>query len=284
MWKAPRALARCLAAALALPLVLAGCKPPPRDMFDHDKMNADIDGAIGGLGTCVIILDTRSGRKLYQYGHFDICSRALPPCETFEVPVALAALDQGLVTPQSVLKWDGSPQPIAVWQSDADMARAFRDSVGWWFSRLSQQIGAPRWRTILGTFAYGNRSVSGPVTAFWRGPAQGGALGLSAGDQAAFMRRLFAGQLPVKPASAAAVEAVLPAETRGAATMSGVAGSCSDQADRGRGVAWWTGRLKSPGRDLTVAAVVEAAEPPPGSDVGDSLKSAFADAGLWPAS
>ncbi|MDR3512060.1 MAG: penicillin-binding transpeptidase domain-containing protein [Caulobacteraceae bacterium] len=277
-----RAVAGLVLAALVAPILLAGCAPPPRDRFDHDKLNADIDGAIGGLGTCVIILDTQSGRKVYQYGHFDICARALPPCETFEVPIALVGLDAGLVTPQAVVKWDGSPQPTRAWQTDADLAGAFHDSIGWWFGRLAQQIGHDRWATALGAFGYGNKALSGPAGSFWQGPAHGGALALSAGDQAGFMRRLFVGDLAAKPSSAQAVAAALVSETRGGAAMSGVAGSCADQADRGRGVGWWTGRLKSPQRDLTVAAVVEAAEPPPGSDIGDTLKEAFADAGLWP--
>jgi len=269
-------------AALMAPLVLAGCAPPPRDRVDQDRLNADIDRAIGGLGTCVVILDTQSGRKVYQYGHFDICSRPLPPCETFEVPAALIGLDAGLITPQTVFKWDGTPQPTKAWQSDADLARAFQGSIAWWFGRLSQQIGHDRYAAALGDFGYGSKDPAGPITSFWQGPAHGGALAISPGGQAAFMRRLYAGRLPVKPASLQAVQALLRDETRGAATMSGVAGSCADQADRGRGVGWWVGRLKSPQRDLVFAAVVEAAEPPPGSDVGDSLKDAFADAGLWP--
>jgi len=277
-----KASAALVLAAVIAPMLLAGCAPPPRDRFDHDKLNGDIDGAIGGLGTCVIILDTQSGRKVYQYGHFDICSRALPPCETFEVPAALIGLDAGLVTPQTVLKWDGSAQPITAWQTDADLGKAFHDSIGWWFGRLSQQIGPARYAAALAGFDYGDKNLKGPITSFWQGPAQGGTLGISTGSQAGFMRRLFAGQLQVKPASAQAVEAVLASETRAGATVSGIGGSCSDEPDRSRGVSWWTGRLRSPTRDLTVAAVVEAASPPPGSDVGDSLKEAFGDAGLWP--
>ena len=268
--------------ALAAALALAACAPPPRDRFDHDKLNGDIDGAIGGLGTCVIVLDTQTGRKLYQYGHFDICSRPLPPCETFEPVAALIGLDAGLITPQTVFKWDGVAQPTKAWQADANLAKAFQDSNGWWFARLSQQIGHDRYAAALQAYDYGNKAVSGPLAGFWQGPTKGGGLGVSATGQAGFMRRLYAGQLPVKPEALQAVQALLQDETRGGATMSGVAASCPDQADRGRGVGWWVGRLKSPQRDLSFAAVVEAAEPPPGSDVGASLKEAFADAGIWP--
>jgi beta-lactamase class D len=278
----PKAAPGRVLAALIIPLALGACTPPARDQVDKDKLNADIDSAIGGLGTCVIVQDTQTGRKVYQYGHYDICSRPLPPCETFEAPAALIGLDAGLVTPQTVFKWDGTPQPTKLWQTDANLSQAFQNSNGWWFARLSQQIGHDRYASALRSFDYGSKDPAGPITSFWRGPAQGGSLGISPGGQADFMRRLYTGKLAVKPASLQAVQALLQDETRGTATMSGLAASCPDQADRARGVGWWVGRLKSPQRDLVFAAVVEAAEPPPGSDVGASLKEAFADAGLWP--
>ncbi len=270
-------------AILLIPFVLAGCKPPPRDQVNESRLNADIDAAIGGLGTCVIVLDTQSGRKVYQYGHYDICSQRAPPCETFEPAAALIGLDTGLITPQTVLKWDGSPQPTKAWQADANLAQAFQTSNAWWFARLSQQIGAKRYAASLRAFGYGNHDAGGPIATFWQGPTQGGALAISAGEQVGFLRRLYAGELKVRPAAAQAVQALLVNETRGDATMSGVAGSCLDQADRARGVGWWAGRLKSPTRDLTFAAVVEAPEPPPGSVVGSAIKDAFANAKLWPA-
>jgi beta-lactamase class D len=270
--------------ALILPVAAAGCAPPTRDRVNEARLNADIDASIGGLGTCVVVLDTESGRKVYQYGHFDICTRQLPPCETFEPAAALIALDAGLITPQTVMKWDGSPQPTKAWQADADLARAFQTSNGWWFANVSRQIGAARYAAVLRAFGYGNHDVGGPITRFWQGPAQGGALAISAKEQASFVRRLYTGELKVKPASAQAVQALLVNESRGDATMSGAAGSCADQADRGRGAGWWVGRLKSTARDLTFAAVVEAPEPPPGPVVASAIKDAFADAKLWPAS
>lgn len=280
----PNTAARRALAALTAALALAACAPPPRDRLDQDRLNADIDQSIGGLGTCVILRDTRSGRKVYQYGQFDICSAQLPPCETFEPAAALIGLDAGLITPKTVFKWDGTPQPTAAWQVDADLAQAFRGSIGWWFAALSERVGRDRYASALRAFGYGNKNPAGPIVSFWQGPARGGGLTISPGGQANFMRRLYAGKLAVKPASLQTVQALMVNEARGAAQMSAIAASCPDQADRGRGVGWWVGRLKSPTRDLVFAAVVEAAEPPPGSEVGDSLKDAFTDVGLWPAS
>jgi beta-lactamase class D len=273
---------RALAAMIAT-LLLAGCALPPRDRVDKDKLNADIDRTIGGLGTCVILLDTESGRKVYQYGKYDICSGLLPPCQTFEPAAALVGLDAGLITPETVIKWDGTSQPIKAWQVDADLSKAFQTSNGYWFGQLSRQIGHDRYVTALGSLDYGNRQPIGPITSFWQGPAEHGGLGISPTEQAGFMRRLYVGRLKVKPESVQAVQTLMANESRGGAEMSAIAGSCADQSDRARGVGWWTGRLKTPDRDLVFAAAVESAEPPPGSEVGVNLKAIFADVGLWPA-
>ena len=274
--------AASVTAALVACLTLSACSVPVRDRVDTDALNASIDQAIGGLDTCVLLLDTQTGRRVYRYGRDTTCGQKLPPCETFEPAAAVIGLDAGLITPQTVFKWDGAPQPSKLWQKDSNLAQAFHDANGWRFGHLSQQIGAARYQAALADFDYGNKTPVGPITSFWQGPARGGGLYISTTGQAEFLHRLFSGGLKVKPDSVQAVQSVMTTETRGTATMTAVAGSCSDQPDHSRGVAWWVGRLKSPSRDLVFAAAIEAAAPPPGSDIGDNLKSIFADARLWP--
>jgi beta-lactamase class D len=196
--------------------------------------------------------------------------------------IALIGLDAGLVTPQTVVKWDGSSQPSKAWETDADMTKAFHAAIGWWFGRLSSQIGQARYAERLKAFGYADAPTT-PITSFWQGPAHGGSMGLSTEAQAGFAQRMFAGKLPVKASSVAAVTAAMENDPHNGAMMTAIAGSCADISDQSRGVGWYVGRLKSGDRDLTFAASVEAAAPPPGSDVGDNLKAAFADAGLWPA-
>ena len=276
---------------LGLALVLAACSQnpfapaKPASALNTDKLEAEIDQKMGGIGTCVIIADVASGHELYRYNAPE-CRAPLPPCSTFDIPSALAGLDAGVITPTTVYKWDGSPQPTKEWQADADVGAASQKSILWWWQRLSTQIGHDRLEAALKAYDYGNRNVDGPPATFWLGPQSGGALALSTEQQLSFLRRLYNGGLPVKPQTAGVVAGLLPGETRtdaaGPATMTGKAASCASTPDGGRGVAWWIGRLKTPTRDVVFAASLESANAPPGLEIERDVKEIFADVGLWP--
>jgi beta-lactamase class D len=285
-----RSSARGLA-TLLLAAVLLGCAPqggPRTAPIDQAKLEAGIDRTMGGADTCVVVADTASGRTLYQYGNAGACMRPLPPCSTFKIANSLIGLDLGLVTPKTVFKWDRTPQPVKAWEADADMATAFKYSIVWWYQRLAQSVGHDRYVEKLKAFDYGSRDPAGPVQWFWLGPKVGGGLVISTRQQIDFLKRLYAGQLPVKPETAAFVRQIMVDETRadakgGRYVMSGKTGSCSSTADGSRSVGWWVGRLQTPSRDLLFAASLEAADAPPGGEVRQRIKDIFADAGLWPA-
>ncbi|MBQ1542164.1 MAG: class D beta-lactamase [Caulobacteraceae bacterium] len=262
-------------------------KPLFRAGLDRDALDAAVDGAFGGAAdTCIVVADARSGDELFTYGSTSVCMRRLPPCATFEIANALIGLDAGVVAPTGAMKWDGTPQPIKSWEADADAAAAFKKSIQWWHQKVAEQVGRDVYVQRFRSFDYGNHDPAGPIGSFWMGPSVGGGLLVSTKEQAAFLARLYAGRLPVKPGAAAFVQGLMVDEIRkdqtGDYAISGKTGSCPTQADNSRGVGWWVGRLKTPSRDLVFAASVEGANAPPGLVVQSRLKDAFAQAGLWP--
>jgi beta-lactamase class D len=277
---------RSLATLLLLGLALTACGPKAKPLNNSNALESAIDRGMGGIGTCVVLLDAKTGATIYQYNSAQVCRYRLPPCETFNIVTSLVGLDQGVVTPKAVLKWDGTPQPVTAWQTNANMAKAWQYQIGWWFQKLATQIGHDRYANALGVMGYGNGDLSGPAGAFWQGPHAGGALALSTREQAAFLRRLYAGKILLANAAATTVEGLMSSETRntaaGPAVMSGQVGSCPSQADGSRSVGWWVGRLTTPKRDMVFAASVEGATAPPGEEVESAFKDALSDAGLWP--
>jgi beta-lactamase class D len=274
-------------ASLLLVLPLVACGPKPAPLAHTDALEAAVDKELGGVGTCVVMLDSKTGATLFQYNLDNVCNAPRPPCGTFNVAATLIGLDDGVITPSTVFKWDKSPQPVSAWQTDADIAKAYKNQVGWWFERLASQVGAQRLSQGLDRLGYGNRSTAGPATGFWNGPQAGGKLAISTRQQAQFMRRLYGGQLPVSAQTASAVEALLVNETRTGASggkyvMSGQTGSCATEADGSRSVGWWVGHFQSPTRDVVFAASVEAPTAPPGTEVEGAIKDIFSGQGYWP--
>lgn len=269
-------------------LLLAGCAPGGPPKLDQDKVDAAVDHSLGGGETCVVMTDVASGRVLYQYGNANVCMRGLPPCATFDIASDLIGLDLGAVTPTTVFKWDSAAQPVKAWESDADLAKAFKVQIGWWQQRLAAAVGHDRYADQLKALNYGTRDPAGPVQSFWMGSRFGGGLWISTLQQADFMRRFYAGRLPVKPEAAAPMRQLLVDETRtdaggGRYVVSGRTGDCPTVSNNARSVGWWVGRLQAPGHDLAFAFSIEGPDAPPGHEVRSRAKDILADAGLWPA-
>ncbi len=283
-----RRLGLILALAAASALALSGCGRIQRLIhgpgFSTDILDAQLDPTIGGPDTCVVIFDTASGAELYRYGDHAVCNRPLAPCDTFNAPMALIGLDLGAVQPGTVWPWDGSAQPSQQWRKPSDLASAFQWNTPWWWRRLAQTIGPDRFAQRLSAFGYGQGRPIGDPLAFWQGPAAGGGLFISSNDQAAFLRKLYTGRLPVSPAAAGTVQSLMVQETRGDAVLSGLMASCASIADSSRSLGWWIGRIKSPKRDVVFAISIEGQNALPGMEIRSRAEPIFAQAGLLPAS
>ncbi len=126
-----------------------------------------------------------------------------------QIPHALLALETGVVTAASVERWDGTAYPgRPAWQRNHTVVSAMRPSVVWFFQRIAPRVGAARMRTWLARVGYGNADTSGPVTEYWLN----GRLRVSPEEQVDFLRRFYAGTLPVAAAHLATVQASLVQE------------------------------------------------------------------------
>ena len=153
--------------------------------------------------TCIVIQPLSAEQPLVSRGE---CATRLSPASTFKIPHALVALQTGVVTPDTIEKWDGTKyarQPKSM--RDHTVISALRPSVLWFFQRIAPRIGASRMAEWLGKLEYGNRDVSGPITEYW----VNGRLQISPIEQAAFLRRFYGQSLPVRLEHIKAVHAGL---------------------------------------------------------------------------
>jgi len=142
--------------------------------------------------SCVVIQQLAADTPLVSRGE---CTTRLSPASTFKIPHALVALETGVVTADSIEKWDGTKyarQPK--WMLDHNVITALRPSVLWFYQRIAPRIGAARMAEWLARFDYGNRDVSGPITQYW----VNGRLQISPVEQVRFLRRFHRESLPVR--------------------------------------------------------------------------------------
>ena len=160
--------------------------------------------APASTSSCFLLHETGKGEVRRRPA--GLCTTRLLPASTFKIPHALAALDAGVVSgPDELMKYDGAPTTMEAWRHDHTLATAMRDSVVWYFQRIAQRLSMERERAYLRKFDYGNADPSSGLTTFWLG----GSLQITPAEQLTFMQRLYADELPAKPAAMRAVRQLI---------------------------------------------------------------------------
>jgi beta-lactamase class D len=140
---------------------------------------------------CMVIRDQQAGTTWRS--DEAACATRLAPASTFKIPHALVALETGVITPDTVEKWDGTKYPnFPLWQRDQTVVSAMRPSVLWFFQRIAPRVGAARMHDWLTKLHYGNASTAGDVTRYWIN----GTLRVSPDEQVAFLQSLHGDRPP----------------------------------------------------------------------------------------
>jgi beta-lactamase class D len=135
----------------------------------------------------------------------DECGRRTLPASTFKVPHALVALETGVVTDETVIKWDGTQRDYPVWNRDQTLESAIKMSAVWVFQQFATAIGRERELSYLRAFHYGSAMFERGVTDFWLN----GDLTITPVEEVAFLQRMFAYDLPVARRHIETVKAAL---------------------------------------------------------------------------
>ncbi len=136
---------------------------------------------------CIIVVEGQ--RELLREG---VCETPLAPASTFEIPLALIALEAKVARPTETVPWDGYEHPFPAWNHDQNLAGAVRHGVPWYFQEVASRIEPETMRQGLQAFAIGPGNLTANPTMFWLN----GDLKLSASVQLEFLRKFFTAGLP----------------------------------------------------------------------------------------
>lgn len=232
----PRSRLSCgLAAALAaLALSTAGALLAPAQAAER---------------ICLLVLDAASGAVRVEEGD---CRARVTPASTFKVPLAAIGFETGLLTdahrPVMAFRpgdpdWGGE-----AWRRDTDPAAWMRHSVVWYSQRLTRELGAQALSDRARALGYGNADFSGDP-GFDNGLERAwisSSLQVSPHEQAAFLRGLVRGTLPLSERAMRLTREIVETRQVDGWTLHGkTGGAFPRRADRSfdyaRGWGWYLG-------------------------------------------
>lgn len=259
----------CLAAVCAQQSAWAKGAP---EVVLHDELKGYFTAF--EAGTFVLYDEANDRYTIYNEPQSE---KRLSPCSTFKLFHGLIGLETGVLEREdarTLRKWDGVSHRIPGWNHDQTLASAIRGSVVWYFKDLAARIGAERMQANLDKIGYGNRDLSGGLTAFWLGSS----LRISAREQVDLLQKLYAGQLPV---AAENVEIIKRDSTLHNQNHTRLTGKTGTNMQEGRlTLGWFVGSVEKSGKRYSFAVNLEAADGATGAAAREIAEAILRDMGL----
>ncbi len=259
-------------------MLLAGHLAAPTRAQDLSPFFKDTDGAF-------VLYDQKNDRYL-RYNE-QRCRERFSPKSTFKIPNSLIGLETGVIRDADfVIPWDRRkypPQanwdqyPFKHWGQDHNLRSAIKYSVVWYYRELALRVGERKMKKHVAAFEYGNQDISGGIDNFWLN----GGLKISADEQVEFLKKFYAGRLPVSARSVGIVKDILVLEQTPAYRLSAKTGGGS--LAEGRYIGWFVGYLETRGDVYFFATNIEGPSYPEIRDKRiDLTKRILAELGLLP--
>lgn len=140
-----------------------------------------------------IVIESLNTKKIYIYND-KRAETLLSPASTFKIPHTLIALNEGVVTADSVILWDKTDKGMETWNKDQTLQSAFKVSCVWCYKEFASKIGRDKYKNYLKKLDYGNKTIGLDVSDFWLD----GSLKITTFEQIKFLKRLYKNDLPFK--------------------------------------------------------------------------------------
>lgn len=112
------------------------------------------ESALAGRRGCAVVVDARDGRILAMVNEEWVARRTLPAASTFKLVTSVAALSEGVVDPDELVRVGDAPDPIGL---DAAIAR----SSNRYFEQLGADVGSVRLLDYARRLGLGETTGSG---------------------------------------------------------------------------------------------------------------------------
>lgn len=148
---------------------------------------------------CFILYHLNEHKIVSEYNPNNRCNQQIAPNSTFKIALSLMAFDQGIISQNTVFKWDGKKRALPDWNQDQTPSSWLKYSTVWVSQQLTPELGSKRIQDYLAKFQYGNQDFSGDpgqnngLTHAWLASS----LKISAVEQLHFLKAMLSNQLPI---------------------------------------------------------------------------------------
>ena len=140
-----------------------------------------------------IVIESLNKKRLFVHND-NRADSFLSPASTFKIPNSLIALNEGVVTKDSLIVWDKKVREYESWNKDQTLLTAFKNSCVWCYQEFASKIGVEKYKNYLNELDYGNKTIGDDVTKFWLDES----LEISAYGEIKFLKRFYLNDLPFK--------------------------------------------------------------------------------------
>jgi beta-lactamase class D len=110
---------------------------------------------------CFMLYSVNEDKIVSEYNPLDYCNERLAPDSTFKIPLSLMAFDQGIISQDTVFKWNGEKGVLPEHERDQTPKTWLQYSVVWVSQQLTPKLGYAEILHYLADFQYGNQNFTG---------------------------------------------------------------------------------------------------------------------------
>jgi beta-lactamase class D len=140
-----------------------------------------------------IIIESLNQKKTYVHNKFR-ADTFLSPASSFKIPHTLIALNEGVVSEDSIITWDKVVSPVESCNNDQTLKSALKNSCIWCYQEFASKIESSKYKEYLKQMDYGNKVVGNDIKNFWVDES----LKINAFEQIKFLKKLYKNDLPFK--------------------------------------------------------------------------------------
>lgn len=210
-----------------------------RFSFENVK-TVDLSSYFQGTKGSFVLYDVLEDK--YQIYNKELSTKRVSPDSTFKIYSGLFALEENLMEPFSIQKWDNTSYPFESWMHDQTLYSAMKNSVNWYFQNLDIQMGYSRLYSYYNRISYGNCDLSGGLTGYW---AQS-SLKISPVEQVILLTNLLKNKWDFEPENLSAIKKAMYVSDTANGHLYGKTGTGLSGGKNVNG--WFVGFLEQNGR------------------------------------